>query len=173
MKHDATAGDRKSPRPLGLRRRFDSPEQSESIVSGNNLEWYFEKTARGIPIDLELRAIDLDPTIAAVTVADRSRIGDDATNQRLWHAIAVDLTAQARRKRQIDLQRAIVKSRGQQKIVGRHLAGFECNAAMAVARRLDGRGQTPGMFRIFRTYRHGKATAARPFETHRDVVKTP
>src|SRR6202007_2029528 len=154
-KHNAAAGDLKSPRPLGLRRRFDLPEQSESIVSGNNLEWHFEKTARRIPIDCEFRPIDLDPTIAAVTVADRARTGDDAANQRLRYAVAVDLAAQARRKRQIDLHCAVIKPRGQQKIIGRHLARFECNAAMAIARRFDRSGETPRMFRIFRTYRDG------------------
>src|SRR5262249_45585919 len=110
-KHDAAAGDLKSTRALRLRGRFQLPEQSEPIVSGNDLERHFEQSARRVPIDLELRAIDLDPTIAVLAVADRARIDNDATNQRLRYAIAADFAAQARRKRQIDLERTVIKPR--------------------------------------------------------------
>jgi hypothetical protein len=164
IQHDAAAADLERPRTLRLRRCFNLRKQRQAIIARKNLERYFEGPVRGIPIDLELGAIDIEASVTAIAIIDRAGIGDNAADQCLRHAIGTDLAAQACRKRHIRLQRAVTEPRSKQKIARRHLAGFERNAAIAIRRRPDRGGYSPRMLRVFRPYGDEHATTVRPFD---------
>src|SRR5262249_14582630 len=110
VEHGAAAGNLERPATLRLRGRLGLSEQRKAIIACQNLERDCKHAARGIPIDLEFRAINREATVAAVAVTDKAAIGNDTADQTLGHAIWPDLAAQARRYRQIDFERAVAET---------------------------------------------------------------
>ena len=95
--------------------------------------------------------VDIDAAVGAVGIADEAGFGDDPADQAMGHAIGAEFAAQARRQRQIGFEVAVVEAGREQKIARRDMAGFELDAARAVARRLDRRRQSPRPLGIVRT----------------------
>ena len=94
------------PRTGRLRRRLDLAHQRDAIAAGQDLERH--RQAGGFAASQLILNSARSISIAAVGiigVADEAGIGDDPAGERLRHAVGADFAAQARRHRQVRLQR--------------------------------------------------------------------
>ena len=173
IEHDRAVADLVQPDAAGLGGGADFAQQRDPVAAGNDLQRRHQDAVGRIPIQLDLGMVDIDAAVGAVGVADEAGFGDDPADQAMGHAIGTELAAQARRQRQIGFEIAVVEAGREQKVARRDVAGFELDAARAVARRLDRRRQSPRPLGIARTDGHDDTAAVRPLQAERDVLKIP
>ena len=173
FQHDRTAADAKQPRAPSLRRRLDLPQKRDPIAAGKDLKRHGEHAASGIPIDLELGAVDIDAAVGVVAIVDGAGIGDDRPVSDCGTPFGPISPRKLADSGTLISQAAVAEPGRQQQIVGGYLARLQLNAAIAVPGRLDRSRQSPRSLRIIRTHRHDNAAAVRPLDTETDILKRP
>ena len=173
IEHDRAVADLEQPDAAGLLGGADFAQQRDPVAAGNDLQRRHQDAVRRVPIQLDLGMVDIDAAVGAAGLADEAGFGNDPADQAVGHAIGAEFTAQACRQRQIGFEIAVVEAGREQKIARRDMAGFELDAARAVARRLDRRRQSPWPLGIARTDGDDDTAAMRPLQTERDVLEVP
>ena len=113
-------------------------EEREAVAAGDNLERHRKDAAHRIPFQIELGAVDRKRR-GLGGLGQKASLRDDAALQRLGRAVRADLTAQARRYRDLRHNRVVAEPQRQQQVLGHYAARFQGEHAPAGAQWRDRR----------------------------------
>ncbi len=148
-------------------------QQRDAVLPCDHLERRDQHTPRRIPVDADVRAVDVHRIFGGAAVDDAAGLDADLAGEIGRQSVAADLAAQAAGDRQVGGVRCILQTQCEQQVLDQNLVGLHVDAANAVDLWTNGGAERPWPRGVFLADIERDAAAARTANAQGDVLKTP